>query len=141
MKDIWVVWLTQGLIFILFLVVWFWIKRWVNQQDDRWKKYEEEWMNQGGVVTRNKFFDWCLEGKSKCAALISYGTLIEWRNTMLSKGGPMVKEEFLALSKEMNKEVNEKFCERIDELFEHHREWVGQEMKLLRMEISKAREK
>ena len=137
MKDVWIIWLVQGLIVVLLIVVWFWFKRWINQQDEE----RQGWVREGGLITREKYFNFCKDQQSRCPACGAYRILMEWRNGMLDKGGVMLKGEYLALSKEMTKEMTENFCERIDELFEHHRQWVGQELKLLRMEVTKAREK
>jgi len=137
-------WLLTGLITVLMIVTWFFFKRWMAEQDGKWKNYEQEvkrekdeWLRAGGLVTREMYYAWCQVQQSKCPACVGYRVLTDWRNGMLDKGGVMLKSE----GKEIIKEVTDGFCQRLDELFEHHREWVGQELKLLRMEVTKVRDR
>jgi hypothetical protein len=134
-------WLLTGLITVLMILNFFWFKRWIGQQDEKWKTHEEqtkeqmdEWLRAGGVVTRENYYTWCQSQMSKCPACLGYRILTDWRNGMSDKGGIMLKTE----GKELVKELTENFCEKIDQLFEHHREWVGQELKLLRLEFQKS---
>jgi len=130
-------WLLTGIITILVVANWFWIKRWINGRDEK----EKEWEKQGGLVTREMYFAWCKTQQDKCPACEAHQILNQWRNGMLEKGGIMLKGEHTALCKEITKEVTEGFCNKIDALFEHHREWVAQELKLLRLEVTKSRDR
>jgi hypothetical protein len=55
-------WGFRGLITLLFIILWFWTKRWINQQDSRWEKHDrdrdnerETWAVAGGLVTREQY--------------------------------------------------------------------------------------
>jgi hypothetical protein len=128
MQEI-ITWGFRGLLTLLFIVLWFWTKRWVNQHDDRWVKHDKE-----RDLEREA---WAVAGGS---AVSGFKTLQAWRDSIMDKGGAMLKNEHSILCKEITREVTDKFCDRVDEMFEHHREWVGQELKLLRMEITRNRE-
>jgi hypothetical protein len=125
-------WISTGVITFLFLITAFWVKRWIT----RWDKQEEIWQKQGGLVTRDQVQTWCDGQRIKCPAIISISSLSDWREKMGEKGGPLTKGEHTALCKEITKEVGDGFAERIEELFEHHREWVGQELKIISNEQS-----
>ena len=58
----------------------------------------------------------------------------------MEKGGPLTKGEHTAICKEITKEVANHFSDRIEELFDHHREWVGQELKLIAQEQGSIRD-
>ena len=58
---------------------------------------------------------------------------------MLEKGGGLLTknehtildEKNVSICKEMVRELANNFGERMEEMFEHHRVWVGQELKIL----------
>ena|SRR3972149_8863317 len=127
-------WLVTGLVTALMIVNWFWFKRWISQQD----KERQEWIRAGGLVTREMYFNWCKDQQGKCSALGAYRQLTDWRNAIADKGGILMTNEHSVICKEITKEVAERFCERLDEMLTYHREWVGQELKLLRLEIEKS---
>lgn len=121
-------WAFKGLITILFVINWFWVKRLIARQDER----EKGWETAGGLVTREQYYSWCASQQAKCPI----NALQTWRNGMFDKGGALTRMDHTAMCKEVTKEVMDHFCNRMDELFVHHREWVGQEFKLIRAEIS-----
>lgn len=121
-------WALTGLITILVVVNWFWIKQWIASKDYR----EKEWERQGGLVTRNLYFAWCKEQQSKCPACGTAKMLGEWRNGMGADGGPLTKGEHTTICKE----VIEAFGERLCQEFEHHRNLMAGELKLLRTEVA-----
>ena len=123
-------WITTGSATVLFSIVTFWIKRWIGQQD----RQQEEWLRQGGVITREKLDIYCHASQKNCPAGIGYDTLCDWRENIMEKGGPLARNEHTAICKEITKEVANHFSDRIEELFDHHREWVGQELKLIAQE-------
>lgn len=129
-------WLTTGGITILFSIVTFWVKRWIGQQD----RQQEEWLKQGGVVTRERLEIFCNQSRSKCPAGAGFNLLCDWREGIMDKGGPLARNEHTAICKEITKEVANHFTDRIEELFNHHREWVGQELKLIIQEQSSLRD-
>lgn len=95
-------------------------------------------LEEGGIVTRKQYYDWCSVQQQKCPAAGGFGALTEWRNGMLEKGGVLTRAEHtflddrsLAICKEMVKELGNHFSEKMETCFEHHREWVGQELRLL----------
>jgi hypothetical protein len=129
-------WLVTAGITVLFGIIAFWVKRWINMQD----RLQEDWLRQGGVVTREKFGFLCEQARSNCIAGNSYGALCDWRENIMEKGGPLTKGEHTAICKEITKEVANHFSDRIEELFDHHREWVGQELKLIAQEQGSIRD-
>lgn len=131
MKE-WMVWVIQGIIGLLVVMNSFWIKRWIGAWDAQKKQWDEE----GGVVTREDHFAWCGQNQEKCPAFLGFKMLVDWRNGMLEKGGPLTRMEHTAVCKEISKEIGDHFCERLDEMFEHHRTLVSKEFELLRKEIS-----
>lgn len=88
-----------------------------------WLKHIAE--QEGGVVTRSKYFEWCKEQQGKCPACGGYRGLVEWKNNMLDKGGVMGRNEVADL-------LGEKLCQE----FEHHRSLIAAELKLVRSEIA-----
>lgn len=56
----------------------------------------------------------------------------EWRNATLEKGGALTRTEH----SEICERVVERMAERLDECFDHHREWVAQELRLVQSSIS-----
>jgi len=132
----WIVWLSQGVISMLLVIVSFWIRRWINQLDQE----RATWIKEGGLITRTMFHELLREEQLKCPAIKTLQGLSDWRNDVLDRGGIMTKPEHAAICKENTREIADNFYRRLDELFEHHREWVGQELRLIRVEISKAKE-
>lgn len=137
-------WGFRGLITLLFIILWFWTKRWINQQDSRWEKHDrdrdnerEVWAIAGGLVTREQYYAWCANQRAGCSALNGFKTLQAWRENAMEKGGILLKNEHSLICKEITNEVADKFCDRLDEMLKHHREWVGQELKILRVELTK----
>ena len=128
-------WIITGGVSILFFILWFWFKRYIYKQD----RQQESWEEAGGVVTREMFFKWLVQHQASCHANHYIKQIIDWRDAMLEKGGPLTKSEHTTLCKEIVKETMINITEKLDQLFEHQREWVGQELKLLRTEISKDR--
>src|SRR3972149_8593200 len=116
-------WALTGLITILVVVNWFWIKRWVASKDER----EKEWEKQGGLVTRDLYFGWCKDQQTKCPACGAYRMLTDWRNGMGMNGGPLTKGEHVSICKE----VIEGFGDRLCQEFEHHRTLMAAELKLI----------
>lgn len=128
-------WIITGGVSILFFILWFWVKRYISQQD----REQEAWAKAGGVVTREKFFEWCNQHQASCPACFGFRQMTDWRDGMFDKGGPLTKGEHTMMCKEIVKETMLNITEKLDQLFEHQREWVGQELRLLRTEISKDR--
>jgi hypothetical protein len=133
-----ILWIASGLLFICgVLITLIWndfrkkveeIKREANKFSEWLKKMGEE---EGGLVTRELYFQWCRDQQTKCPACGGYQTLTQWRNGLMDKGGVMTKGEHTPLCKEITREVADSFCAKLDELFAHHREWVGQELKII----------
>jgi len=123
-------WMMTGGVTLLMFVVLFWVKRWINARD----RQEEEWLRQGGIVTRERYYAWCEAQKTKCPAIVMAGTLSTWREGMVEKGGPLTKSEHTDLCKEITSEAADRFTEKLEELFKHHREWVSQELKIIQTE-------
>lgn len=143
MTEPWVFWTVTGGITIVFIVSWFWIKKWINGQDEKWdwlhrRETEEKkvLIEKGGVVTREMYYAWCQQQQGKCPACMGIRSLQDWRNGMGEKGGVMTKGEHTSLCKEITREVSNHFTERIEEMFVHHREWVGQELKIISKETA-----
>jgi len=130
--NTWISWLLQGLITVPLLILWFWVKRWINGWDERVK----EWEREGGLITREVLANHCRNQQEKCPAFSGYKTLSDWRDHTLDKGGILSKSEHSAICKEITKETMAHFDKRIEELFDYHREWIAQELKLIRTEIS-----
>lgn len=140
-----VLWIASGLLVIcgiLIGLIWNDLKKKIGELKEEAKRFSE-WLKkkgeEGGIVTRNLFYNWCSEQQNKCQAATICRSLNDWRNSMLDKGGIMSKMEHSVICKDITKEVTEHFCERIDELLEHHRQWFEQELKLLRAELTKPR--
>lgn len=113
----------------------------VKKEAGKFSEWLKEVGKEGGrLVTEKLYFQWCKEQQAQCEACESYRLLIDWRNTMNEKGGPMLKLEHLAFCKEVTKEVTDHFCERLDEMLKHHRELVTAELNLLRVELTKRRD-
>lgn len=128
-------WIITGGVSILFFILWFGVKRYISQQDMQ----QEAWAKAGGVVTREKLSEWCAQHQASCPACRSLKQMTDWRDNMFEKGGPLTKTEHTMICKEIVKETMLNITEKLDQLFEHQREWVGQELRLLRTEISKDR--
>jgi hypothetical protein len=128
-------WLITAFITVLVGINFFWIKRYISRQDDRDKKWEDA----GGVVTRDMYFKWCKENQAGCPACESYRLLMDWRTSMMEKGGVMTKGEHTVLCKEITKEVGDHLCERLDEMFANQEKLVAKEFQLLRLEIARSK--
>jgi hypothetical protein len=129
-------WLWRGLISLLLVGNWYWVKRYIAS-NDKWKQDLDErslaFEEKGGIVTRDKHFEWCKDAMTKCSAGPLAQSLTDWRQQMYEKGGALTKAEHT----ELCKEVAGVFGDRVSEIFSHHREIMAQEMKLVRTELSK----
>jgi hypothetical protein len=122
-----VYWIVTGGYGLLIVIIAFWMKRWINLRDAQ----EEGWAKQGGLVTREMFHQWCAAQQLKCPALAKTGALCDWRFAVADKGGVLTKNEHTSMCKEIIMEVSNHWADRLEELFNHHREWVGQELKII----------
>ncbi len=121
--------ITGGFTLLLGIVV-FWVKRWINQLDTE----RQDWTKAGGLVTRDTFFLWCGEQRGKCPACAQIKNIVAWKDGVLEDGGFMPRQEHTELCKEITKELATHFTTQIKEMFENHRQWVSQELKLITKE-------
>ena len=82
---------------------------------------------EGGIVTREKYFQWCNENRMKCPAFSEVDIISRWKTNMLEKGGVLTKTEHEVLCQN----ITEKLMCRVDESFNRHREWVGDHLVLI----------
>jgi hypothetical protein len=103
------------------IVGWF-IKRWMN----RWDGWKEEIDKQGGIVTRDIFFRFCDEKQAKCSVSMNckIEDIVEWRNAMFEKGGPMLIKNHDEMCDKVTSRAAATFAKMVDEKFDHHRELV-----------------
>lgn len=130
LNNQWVFWLATGGISIIFFLLWFWVKRWIGEMDIE----KEAWKKEGGLLTRDKFFEWCQNNREGCPAGKQIKAMMEWKNGVLEDGGFMPREEHTQICKEITREISNHFTDRIKELFDNHRQWVAQELKLITKE-------
>ncbi len=106
----------------LALIVGWFIKRWMNQ----WDEWKEGIDKQGGIVTRDIFFRFCDEKQTKCSSSMDckIEDIIEWRNAMFEKGGPMLIKNHDEFCEKITSRAAATFAKMVDEKFTHHRELV-----------------
>jgi hypothetical protein len=87
----------------------------------------------GGLVTRDKFFEWCNKNQRECAACIEVKELADWRQGMSDKGGIVTREEMA----QKLENVTDKVMNRITECFDHHRGWVDGKLNTMQASTEK----
>jgi len=117
-------WIFRGLIALLVGGNIYWLKRFVTGQEAWRREHERDHTDDGGYVTRNKFFEWCKGSQNACPAKDALLGLRLWREG-LTERGIMTRPEHAATCKE----VMEGMCHRVDELFKHYHEWIATEIK------------
>lgn len=122
----WLYWAVTGGITVVFAIMAFWVKKWINEIDSERKDFRKN----GGLLTR----DWCQKIRDKCIACQHIKELEEWRKEASNDGGLMGRGEHTELCREITKELTNHFTERIKEMFDHHRTWVAQELRLITKE-------
>ena len=108
-------WLWRGFLTLLVAGNIFWIKRWIGKRE----KWEEEhdrrlmmYANEGNIVTRDKFFDFCEKVRRNCPVI----DMVSWRNGILSKGGVMSKDEAHGYFGNLSRDI----LSSIERLFSEH---------------------
>jgi hypothetical protein len=137
-----VFWVLSGVLFICGILIgllWNDLRKKVEEIKKEARKFSE-WLlttgERGGrLVTEKLYFDWCKEQQSNCQACESYRLLMDWRNLMNEKGGPMLKNEHSVFCKEITKEVAESFRKTLEEMLKHNQQLTAKEFELLRVEI------
>lgn len=130
-------WIWIGMIIIGILwagLLWF-IKRLVNRWDE-WKKGLDE---KGGVVTRNDHFEWCGNSQNKCLGDVNckFEEIFNWRNGIMEKGGPMTLSDHMMVCEKVSEKAAAAYAKRVDENYAHHREWVANQLELVRANLEK----
>ncbi len=81
----------------------------------------------GGIITRDDHFEFCAHERAKCPIV----RIVEWKNELYEKGGPMTMAEHTVFSKEELKAVTDNVCKDIM----HNRELMMTELKLIQATI------
>lgn len=119
-------WAITGGITLVFGVTIFWIKKWINEIDSERIAFKKN----GGVLTR----EWCQRIRDKCIACDHIKELQEWKKEASEDGGLMQRGEHTEVCREITKELTNRFTERIKDMFDNHRTWVAQELRLITKE-------
>ena len=108
----------------------YWIKKWMRQREDWENKHdgkENGLDEEGGVVTRDKFFGFC----QNCHMVGLLNPLKAGWETLLSKGGAMTREEVL----ERMDASADRLLEGVKNLLEAHQNSADANFKAIRAEI------
>lgn len=123
--------IVEGIIILLIVVNWFWVKRYIHRHDEQ----EKVWGKEGGVVTRQLHYLLCNDHQAKCLSLANYKAIENWKEDLIRDGGVLTKNEHAGLCND----VVEGFGAKLTKEFEHHRELMAAELKLIRGEITLVR--
>lgn len=124
-------WAWRALLTAIVAGNFFWIKKWMKDRET-WekehgtdhKKKDEEYLRAGGLVTRDKFFDFCDGIRAKCSLIPRVDGLCMWKGEIISKGGIMSKDEY----RESEDKLATKLITGIRELFNEHNQIVDQRL-------------
>jgi|YelNatPaOPRAMG01_1025707.scaffolds.fasta_scaffold76636_3 hypothetical protein len=125
----WVLTFLQVVISLLAGLVLFFTKRWINRVDKILDR-------NGGVATLEDIEKFYEKHIDSCPAVSNIKVLCEWRDATLDKGGILNRTEHSQMCKEVTKDVLAYFDKRIGELFNSHKEWMAQELRVIRTEIN-----
>jgi len=125
----WVLTFLQVVISLLAGLVLFFTKRWINRVDKILDR-------NGGVATLEDIEKFYEKHIDSCPAVANIKVLCEWRDATLDKGGILNRTEHSQMCKEVTKDVLAYFDKRIGELFNSHKEWMAQELRVIRTEIN-----
>jgi hypothetical protein len=123
----WFYWAITGGMSLMMGIIAFWVKRWINSQDTE----RDKWNSEGGLMTRDTFFRFCRGNRDECPAVRHVLELQAWQTKLSEDGGLMPRLEHAELCKEITREVTENIMDRLKEMFDNHRVWVGQELRLI----------
>lgn len=101
----------------------FWVKRWINAREkweDKHQEKEETYLKEGGIVTRDKFFEFCGGMMAKCPLFDRVSHIINWKTEIFSKGGAMTKDDH-SLSEE---KLVTRFISGVKDFFSEHNRMV-----------------
>jgi hypothetical protein len=94
LENKFVFWLVTTLIGLSFAVIGILIKSIWSIVFGDYRKWKETIEKEGGVVTRDKHFQWCGDKQSACSEGVNCRLceVEEWRKDMYEKGGPLTTQ-------------------------------------------------
>jgi hypothetical protein len=126
-----IIWIYAAAINVLILILWWVVKRWVNNIDT----WRGDAAKGGGFMTRDQYFEWCKPQQAKCREGLEcrVDDVEQWRDTIMEKGGPLPKLEHDDLCE---KRTN-KIWQQVEASLNHQRELIAGELKLIQVTLQK----
>jgi hypothetical protein len=122
MKE-WVFWIVQLAIGLLIAGNFFWLKRYIEKNDEWRRGVDENFQQDGGVVHRGQYFDWCKENRAGCPV----HDICSWRSAVIEEGGVLTRDRHDEICEKNTLRV----LSKIDECFHSYRELVAGQLALM----------
>jgi len=96
------------------------------------------WLNElgkeGGVVSRQKYFEWCKKAQEECPIGTEIKELHHWRMNIMEEGGIMTTKEHQIT----DYSSHEKLIKKMEASFYSQRGWVEDRLNLVKAELEKS---
>jgi hypothetical protein len=133
LENKYIFWAITGLIGLSFAVIGILIKSIWSIVFGEYRKWKETIEKEGGVVTRDKHFQWCGEKQSTCSEGVNCRLceIEEWRKDMYGKGGPLTVQG------------HDPICEKrasvlvsmVESSLKHHQELVKKDLEIVMLSV------